>query len=396
MAKGYIREIRPDVFELQYDLPTKGGRRKRKSVTFYGKKREAEKELRRLTKSVDDGTHSNSGKMTVEELLHKWMKNYVELYLSPTTIAGYKVHIDKHILPILGKIRLDKLQPDDIQEYYTDKLRAGLSARTVLHHHRILHAAMEAALKWQLIGRNICKFVVPPKAKKYKAKIYDMEQLIKLLAALMDDISLYIPVLLVCATGMRRGEVLGLRWKDIDSSNYTATVSETKIVGDKGVEIKSPKTEESIRRVSLPPFVIEELERYKVKLREQRLAFGEGLEDADPVCHNQLGLPWCPKGLDRRYRNRVKQIEDLPYIRFHDLRHSHASFLLMLKIQPKVISERLGHSNIGITMDTYSHLTRGMQESVAAILQEVLFSRLASDGSGKKSDKTEKVVRFQK
>jgi len=389
MPRGHVRQLKSGSWELVFDLPREPGQeRQQKSVTVKAaNKKEAKAKLREILRQIDTNTYVDAGKMTVGEFLQNWLRNYCEPNLRQTTVDGYKIIIEKHLIPALGHIKLSKLQPAHIQEYYRKALSEGrkdgkgkkLSPTTVLHHHRLLHRALETAVKWQLIGRNICDAVEPPRARRYRAKVYDEEAVAKLLKA-SEGTPLYMPVLLTLATGLRRGEVLALRWSDFDPERKIIIVDETLLNTSGGPSFDDPKTDESRRPIALPETIVSELLRHKKRQAKDRLHAGEFWEDTDLICCREDGTRWHPGTFSDNF-SRFLEKQGLPHIRFHDLRHTHASLLLRQGIHPKVVSERLGHSRIGITMDLYSHVLPGMQDEVAKQLDKNLFTRL---NTGKK------------
>mgnify|MGYP000985135199 CR=1 FL=1 len=374
MAKGSIKEVRPGVFVITYDAE-KGidGKRNQRRVTIHGALEDAENRLRDIQYEKDHGFLADPGKLTVEGFLKQWYELYCEPTLSKTTLDTYNIIIEKHIKPAMGKTLLKKLTAMDLQRYYKKKMETH-SAQTVLHHHRLLHKALDMALKWGLVFRNIADAVIAPRPVKYEADVYDIQTVIDLLA-LFKDTRLYIPVLLACACGLRRGEVLALRWKDYDAKRKRITINSGIVVSNKEIIVKQPKTKKSRRTITLPESIVAELAKHKARQNEEILAAEEGY-----WINKDLISPWHTgdyfhPGTFSDYYGKILESSDLPYIRFHDLRHTHASLLVYLGVQPKAISDRLGHSGIGITMDTYSHLLPGSGESIAQLLDEKVFNR---------------------
>ena len=374
MSRGSIKEVRPGVHVITYDAD-KGvdGKRKQRRVTVHGAPEDAENRLRDIQYEIDHGFHADPGKLTVEGFLKQWYELYCEPNLSPTTLDTYTIIIDKHIKPAIGKTLLKKLTALDLQRYYKKKMETH-SAQTVLHHHRMLHKAFDMALKWGLVFRNICDAVIAPRPIKYEAEVYDIQAVVDLLA-LFKGTRLYIPVLLACAGGLRRGEVLALRWKDFDAKRKRITVNSEIVVSNKEIIVKQPKTKKSRRTVTLPESIVGELTRHKARQNEEILAAEEGYYIKKDIISPWYNGDYFHPGTFSDYYGKILESSALPYIRFHDLRHTHASLLVHLGVQPKAISDRLGHSGIGITMDTYSHLLPGSGESIAQLLDEKVFNR---------------------
>lgn len=381
MAKGSITK-RGDSWRIAYDLPREPGEpRKQKFVTFKGSYKDAEAKLREILSQIDTNTYVDSGKMTLGEFLQRWHKDYCETNLRKTTVDGYRVIIETHLIPALGHIKLAKLRPMHIQEYYSKAMKSGradgkgkeLSPTTVLHHHRMLRRALQTAIKWQLLARNICDAVEPPRAKRYKASVYDETAVARLLEV-SEGTRLYMPILLTLATGLRRGEVLALHWDDYSPELKSLTVDEALLNVSGGPEFGDTKTNESRRRVTLPETIIQALKAHRERQDAEKKDAEEFWQENNLICCLEDGTRWHPGTFSDNFSRLLKKHE-LPHIRFHDLRHTHASLLLCQGVHPKVVSERLGHSRIGITMDLYSHVLPGIQDEVAKQLDEMLFKK---------------------
>jgi integrase len=239
----------------------------------------------------------------------------------------------------------------------------AISATSVKHHHRLIFKALKDAVKWQLLMRNVAESVTPPKTKKVEMQIWDNEKVKTFLEE--SKYSSYYPIYLTAIfTGMRRGEVLGLRWQDIDFQNNIIYVRQSlQEVKKVGLTFKEPKSGKS-RSISITSNLTLELKKLYEQQLKNKLLFGSVYNDLDLVFAQKNGKPFQPTELARNYRKMVNK-SGLPYIRFHDLRHTHATLMLQQGIHPKVVSERLGHSTIGITMDTYTHVLPNMQKDAA-------------------------------
>lgn len=356
------------------------GKRRRKWHTVRGTKRDADRALTKILAEVDANTYAEPSKLTLGEYLQRWLRDYAQPKTAVKTRERYTEIIDLHLVPALGHVRLSKLQPIHLQQYYAEALQAGrkdgrpggLSAQTVLHHHRLLHKALETAVRWQLIGRNVADAVEPPRPERHEMKALTEDEITRLLGAARGH-WLYVPILLAVTTGLREGEILGLRWQDVDHQAGTLAVRQVLQRTDNGLIFKEPKTQKSRRSVTLPAFVVEFLRRH----REEQAALKDQLEteyqEYGLVCPRADGRPRCPTTVIPSL-TAILSRAGLPRVRFHDLRHTHASLLLSQGVHPKVVSERLGHSTISITLDTYSHVLPGMQEEVARRLDS-LFRR---------------------
>ena len=336
-----------------------------------GTKRDAETLLVQLLHQRDSGIDAPPGKITVSEYLNRWLDDYARPNTAPKTHMRYEEVIRLHLVPVLGSIPLAKLRPLHIQEAYRRALAKGLSPRTVLHCHRVLREALKHALKWQLIARNPADAAEPPRFERREIKALPPEDLRRILTA-ADDTPYGTLVHLAATTGLRRGELLGLRWQDVDLETGMIHVRQTaQRLPGQGITFRPPKTHRSSRPVSISPSTVERLRQHRRGQLEERMALGPDYEDHDLVLATPLGMPNDPGNL-RRAWGRIVKAAGVDSMRFHDLRHAHATLLLQQGVHPKVVSERLGHAGVAITLDTYSHVLPGLQEEAAEKLDRVL------------------------
>ncbi|WHH57285.1 tyrosine-type recombinase/integrase [Petroclostridium sp. X23] len=365
-------------YSIVVDIGRVDGKRKQKWFNGYRTKREAQNALTKILSQLQDNTFVDTDKITVKEYLLQWLENYVDTNLSPTTAYGYRVNVEKHIIPNLGNIQLQKLQPLHIQQLYNEKLKngrvdgkGGLSAKSVIYIHRVFRKALAQAVKLQIISRNVADLVEVPKKKPFNAKILDSDEVPSLLEAFKNT-NLYIPVLLGVAVGLRRGEALGLRWQDIDYKNKTITISQTILHSKAGIIINTPKTIKSHRTIVISDTIIAALKYQQERQQENKDLLGEAYQDNDLVTCGADGSPINPSTFSRNFSDTLER-NDLTHIRFHDLRHTNATLMLKSDIPAKIASERLGHSTIGITLDLYSHVLKEMQQDAASRLESLLF-----------------------
>jgi len=373
--KGYIRQRSKGSFDLRYNLGTDPltGKRKRVETTFKGTYADAQKELRKLLRNIDSGEHIEPSKITVEKFLQEWLHT-IHSQISPQTYERYEQVVRNFLIPSFGKCLLAKLMPLAIQQAYNkletsgrcDRKSGGLSPQSRLHIHRIFKSALKYALQVQLIARNPADAVKAPRVKRATLNIINVEQSAFLLDAIRGK-NVYWPVLLALTTGMRRGEVLALRWKNVDFPNKTVRVIESLEQTKNGLRFKAPKTERT-RAVILPECVVEELCYWKEKQAAELAELAVEATQETLVCSRYDGGPLWPSSLTHEFTKAIKNLPELPRIRFHDLRHSHATQLLMAGIHPKIAQERLGHSTITTTLDLYSHVTDTMQDDAASKL----------------------------
>lgn len=355
------------------------GNRKRIYRTVKGTKQDAQKLLATLLTEFDNGTYIEPSKITFGAYLQDWLITYVEPNLSPTTQDSYLLNIEKHIIPHLGKILLHELKPLHLQRFYKTMLdsgradgKGGLSTRSVRHYHRNIYQALEHAVRMQMISRNVAALVTLPKIKNpYRAKVYNEEELLQLI-----DVSkgsdMELPIALAAGLGLRRGELLGLLWSNINFEEKTLTVINNLVQTSKGKFSKDPKSESSNRTIVLPDGLISILKQHKKRQAANKLKLGSAYDNSGCVCCKDDGSSFCPGYFSRKFSKFLKDNE-LSHIRLHDLRHSNATLMLKYGIQPKVASNRLGHSSIAITLDLYSHVLSGMQDEVADKINIGLF-----------------------
>ena len=374
--KGHLRERSPGHWAIVIDArdPSTGAR-KRKWHSFKGTKREAQNECARLIAENDAGLFIEPAKVTVAAFLDRWLDHMCS-QITPKSHERYDDLVRKNIVPILGAIPLRKLTPVHISDCYTKALAngrrnrdGGLSASTVIYMHRILKQALGQAVLWQFLPRNPAAAVRPPRAEKAQMFTYDISQTASLIEGLRGS-RLLVPVLLAVMCGLRRGEIIALRWRHIDLASMSLSVVESAEQTAAGVRYKQPKSGRG-RAVALSPIVAEELRTHRLKQAEEFLQLGIRQTDNTFIYTREDGEPIQPRSLSSAWMLAVARTE-LPRIRFHDLRHAHATHLLASGVHPKVASERLGHSQIGITLDLYSHVLPGMQEDAAARVDDAL------------------------
>jgi integrase len=276
-----------------------------------------------------------------------------------------------HLIPVLGAIGLSKLTAHQIQTLYAKKLEEALSTTTVHHLHQVLHRALDAALRLDLVARNVCELVDPPRMRHHEMTTLSEEQASALLTAAEGD-RLEALFVLALATGMRQGELLALRWRDVDLEGGSLQVRATLQYTANGFVFAEPKTAQSRRRIALSKTAIDALKQHRVFQASERLKLEPAWDDRDLVFPNSVGKPM--DGIHLLQRNFYPLLEKagLPRMRFHDLRHTAATLLLGRGINPKIVSEMLGHSQINITLGLYSHVTPHMQQQAADAMDAAL------------------------
>lgn len=405
------------------------GRQKR--ATFYGRTRkEVVAKIRTALHQQQTGTFVEPHKTTLGQWLDNWMVSYQKPKVSISTYELRLTLIRVHIKPVLGNKKLTKLKPSDLQNLYTEKLgtgradgrawegqvtiggrgvsqkkvivygktekeiqgkikqvtknqkdvvvlgpnKRGLSSQTVRHIHNILHGALKQAMREGLVNRNVAQATEPPKiVRGEEMRTLSRDEVSRFLGAIQED-RLYAAFLLDLATGLRRGELLALRWADLDLDKRTLQVRKSlarvKRDGVGQLEMGDVKTPKSRRLIPLPEEVTRELRAHKARQNQEKLKAGPGYQDQGLVFATALGTPTEPRAFTRRYETLIKGA-GVEYTRFHNLRHTFATMLLEMGEHPKVVQEMLGHSQVSMTLDTYSHIIPGLKERAASKLNDI-------------------------
>ncbi|MCI0998934.1 site-specific integrase [Ochrobactrum sp. C6C9] len=375
--KGHIRERSPGKWAIVLDVPDpETGKRRRKWHTFHGTKRQAQVECARLVSELNGGVYIEPDKTTVSEFLKRWLV-HVKPSVSNKTHERYTELCELNIRPLLGDVILNKLKTERIDNALSTALvsgridgKGGLSPTTVRHIRRVLVMALGQAVTWELLQRNPATTSKAPKLVKKPMKAFDANQTATLLQA-VEGRRLHMPVLLAVMCGMRRGEIAALRWKHVDFEGSRIFVIESAEQTNKETRYKEPKSGKG-RVVDLPASVTKALQTHRAKQAENLLLLGIRLNDDNFIVADHEGKPLQPRSLTDAWQDLIKSNPELPRIRFHDLRHTHATQLLAAGVHPKIASERLGHSTIGITLDLYSHVMPGMQANAAAQIDAMI------------------------
>lgn len=347
------------------------GKGKRSRRTIYGHtKREVQEKLIHLQSDTANGILVEPNKTTVGLFLKQWLETTVRTSVRETTLACYSNIIRNHITPKIGGIPLSKLSPIHVQGFYSSMEKEGKSDRMRRLVHAVLHRALEQALRWNMIQHNVCDAVEKPRVQKKTMKVLSPEQAKEFLKAAKGDRleALYI---LAITTGLRQGELLALHWEHIDLKAGTLSVVQTLQEINGVLKYGEPKSGKGRRLVTLPEIAISALKEHRKKM----LAEGH---PGPLVFPDTEGKPIRKSNLLRRWFKPLLKEARLPNIRFHDLRHTAATLLLSQGVHPKVVQERLGHSQISLTLDTYSHVLPSMQQEAASRIDELFTQRCAN------------------
>ena len=340
------------------------------SETF-GRQKDAEAWLARMVADLERGTLVLPETATVSDLLDLWLEGTMRPRLRPGSYRDYERYVRLHLRPGLGHLRVQAVTPVTLQAWYRRLLEAGLTPRTVQGCHIRLTGAFRAAVDWGMISSNPCDRAKPPSSAAARFSVWTPEQGAAFLCA-SEGRRFHAVWVLALATGMRRGELLGLRWQDVDLEQRTLTLRHQLDRSGDGWVAVPLKTAGSSRTVTLPQEAVVALRQHRIRQVERRLAIGPRWQEWDVVCATSIGTPVHPRNLHREFVTDAIAA-GLPVIRFHDLRHSHASWLLQAGVPVQVVSERLGHTSVKMTLDRYAHLMPGMQEQAADVVGEVLF-----------------------
>lgn len=310
---------------------------------------------------IRKGTYVTDDKIRLGDFLDRYIEDVAKHSLRPRTLESHSGYVRNHIKPELGHIRLINLRPDHVQAFYTKKLNEGLAKRTVQYMHAILHKALDQAMRWGMVARNVTDLVDVPQPKKKPPKIWNPDQVNTFLKAVENH--QYYPIyVLAIYTGMRQGELLGIHKEDVDLEKGILHVRwQVQPIRGKGLTVTPVKTDKSKRPITIPDTALEVLKKHLESVEE-------GL-----IFTTSTGNPISARNLYRHYKKVIKKT-GLPDIRFHDLRHTHATLLLQAGVNPKVVQERLGHSSVLLTLDTYSHVVPSLQEEAADKVEDILAS----------------------
>lgn len=333
--------------------------------------KEAKKALRDVQVSADKGAFIQPTKTSFGEYIHEWFQNrkgvFVRLHAD-----NVERNIKKHIIPIIGNVQLAELNVMHIERLIGQLRQKGLSESTIKKIYSLISSSLISAAKKDIIPKNVAVLADnKPKVKRKQVNVWDTHEVTKFLNFTKEfGTRYYIAYHLAVTTGMRQGEILGLRWQDIDFGRNIITVRQT--LSHDGKDFGPPKTESSIRSITIDPATLEALKTHQKLIEQEKSLSSELYSDHDLVSPTNSGKPNSPRYLDKLF-DRLKKLAGMRHITFHDLRHTHASLLLKNNVHPKVVSERLGHSSIQITLDLYSHLFPNMQEDAAVGLGNMLF-----------------------
>ena len=379
MANGSVRR-KGKVWSFVVDLgpdPASGRRRQARRSGFTTKKA-AESALRDLATSADAGTAVARSRVTVSAFLTSWLDT-IRPRVRETTWVSYEIAVQR-ITRQIGAVQLQTLTPLQVESLYATLLERGgaggrsLAPKTVRNCHIVLRRALADAERLGLVTRNPAAAAKAVSAPRAEQRTWTAEEIQRFFEAVAGE-RLSIAFVLLATTGMRRGEVLGLRWEDVDFDARALSIVQTLTTVSNRLHIGPPKTGKSRRRVSVDSVTLEALKEHRTRQLEERLAAADvWSNEGDLVFADELGGPVHPDRFSRSF-DRIVRDAELPRIRLHDLRHSYATLAQKAGVHPKVVSERLGHSTIAITLDLYSHVAQGLDADAAELVAARIYGR---------------------
>lgn len=342
------------------------GKRKRR-VIYADSKKEAVEKLNAL-RSKSIGLRADPQRLTLADYLSDWLA-HAKAKLAANTWVSYEIAARVHIKPRIGGVRLAALQPSHIAALYAELAEAGTSGRTRENVHLVLNLALKQALKWEYIDRNPCEVVDKPRRERAEVKFWTAEQASAFLDAIESDRlrALYV---LAIASGLRQGELFGLKWEDVDLERGQLAVRRSLVEIRGKITEEDPKTESGRRNVALPAIAIDALREHRKRM------LAEGNHAATYVFCDTEGGPLRKSNVRRRSFEPLLERAGLPPITFHGLRHSCATMLLTEGVHPRVVQERLGHADVTVTLRTYSHVLPTLQKDAAERIDAVLKKKI--------------------
>jgi len=377
--RGHIRK-RGDKWAVVVDVGhAEDGQRRQRWHGGFSTRRDAQAALTAILGQLQQGTYAEPSKQTLAKFMREWLASS-RASVRPSTWTAYKMLTEAHIIPVLGAIPVQRLTAVRLNSFYGDLLLngrrhggGGLSARTVRYAHATVHKCLADGVRLGLLPQNVAHQATPPApSPRQELRTWTAAELRRFLESAQDE-RLYAALVLAATTGLRRGELLGLPWRNLDLDAGRIAVTQTLIPVGYAITYGTPKTAKGRRSVALDGFTVAALRAHRVRQLEERFALGLGMPGDDGLVFTNIdGTPMHPNHFSSSF-DRLVKAAGLPRIRLHDLRHTHATLALQAGVHPKVVSERLGHANIAITLDCYSHAIPALEEEAAAKVARLVF-----------------------
>lgn len=357
------------------------GKRERVQKGGFNTRDEAQKAMNEVIQRRNEGTFVSPSQQTFGAFLEEEWLPAIRSTIRPSTYSSYSMLVSKHVSPALGKEKLQALTPGKLNALYSFLLsngrsdgRGGLSAKTVRNIHVVIRKSLGDAVRWGRVARNVATFADAPRLRQAgdkEMRTWNATELRTFLESISED-RLYAAWFLGAMTGMRRGEILGVRWQDIDLDSGSLSIRQTLITTDYKLTFSSPKTKRSRRQIALDRQTLSVLRAHHKRQLEERMMVGAGYEDSGLAFTVPTGGAVHPDAFSQAFERHVRRA-GLPRIRLHDLRHTYATLALAAGIPVKIVSERLGHASIAITLDVYSHVLPGMDEDASQRVADLIF-----------------------
>ena len=383
--------------ENTYRLVVSGGKnldgtRCKKTKTIHGTRKDAEIALAEFITEVNRGLVPEGKSITFEEFFYIWDEKYASKELAPKTYSRYIGILKSRILPYLGSFPLDKIKPTDLMNFYDmlendtqikriaknngQRTLKPLSPKTILEHHRLISAMLQNAVYWQLLPSNPARRVKPPKTKKPKMEFFNDDECKFLIQSLMEltgsKLKYKVAILLDIFSGVRRGELIGLEWSDVDFKNETININKsTQYLPENGIFDKDTKTESSNRIVPIPDYITKTLLEYKEWYDEQKDIWGDKWIESNKLFVQDNGKTMHPDTIGKWFKPYIEEL-GLPIIKFHGIRHTNATLMIANNVDIATVSARLGHASINTTIKYYVHPLEKNMRKAAYVLQDLL------------------------
>lgn len=362
--KGYVRKRGTSwSFTVDTGKDPRTGKRKQKTQSGFKTKKEAQAALAEMVTHVEKGVYIEPSKRKFKDFTLDYIEN---IYYGKVKGSSYETAyglITNQILPWFGEADISDIDQFLVHKFYKEKKEEGLSSSYIQKMHEIVRMLLRIAFKWELIKKDVASLIEPPRLEKKQMKVWNIDQVNEFLHNTTH--SRYHPVFFLAAyTGMRKGEIIALHWDDINFEEGTISINKTLYKLKTGFQLAEPKTRNSVRSIYMDEDTMKVLKKHKVKQNLEKLKYGGVYQDNNLVFAQETGAFIHPSAVNALFLRFTRQM-GMPQIRFHDLRHTHATILLGMGVNPKLVSERLGHSSVQITLDTYSHVMPDMKKDLS-------------------------------